>query len=125
MSDDTRPNQRNFKTIKNTVHNGQTLETITIDGIHPNNRVIEIVEDKIGNIWFGTSEGLIKYDGVKFKTFSFKEGLPGVNAEIWGLTIDKKGSQAVPILNYPCQKCQKTLQLAYITCSPNLVTLVW
>ena len=72
-------------------YNGQTLETITIDGIHPNNRVIEIVEDKIGNIWFGTSEGLIKYDGVKFKTFSLKEGLPGVNAEIWGLTIDKKG----------------------------------
>ena len=72
-------------------YNGQILEKITIDGISPRFRVLEIVEDKVGNIWFGTSEGLIKYDGVKFKTFSFKEGLPGVNAEIWGLTIDKNG----------------------------------
>ncbi|NCA86609.1 MAG: hypothetical protein EOM83_13730 [Clostridia bacterium] len=72
-------------------YNGQILERITIAEISPNYRVLEIVEDKVGNIWFGTSEGLIKYDGVKFKTFSFKEGLPGVNAEIWGLTIDKNG----------------------------------
>jgi len=72
-------------------YNGRILERITIAEISPNFRVLEIVEDKVGNIWFGTSEGLIKYDGVKFKTFSFKEGLPGVNAEIWGLTIDKNG----------------------------------
>lgn len=72
-------------------YDGKILEKITIDGISPRFRVLEIVEDKVGNIWFGTSEGLIKYDGVKFKTFSFKEGLPGVNAEIWGLTIDKNG----------------------------------
>jgi hypothetical protein len=40
---------------------------------------------------FGTSIGLIKYDGIKrLKYFSFREGLPGVDAEIWGLTIDKK-----------------------------------
>ncbi|MCF8254133.1 MAG: hypothetical protein K9I36_00480 [Bacteroidia bacterium] len=72
-------------------YNGQILEKITIDGIKPQFRVLKIVEDKAGNIWFGTSVGLIKYDGVKFKAFSFKEGLPGVNAEIWGLTIDKIG----------------------------------
>lgn len=72
-------------------YNGQVLEKITVDGIKPNFRVLEIVEDKAGNLWFGTSEGLIKYDGIKFKTFSFKEGLPGVDAEVWGLTIDKKG----------------------------------
>lgn len=72
-------------------YNGQILERIAIAEINPNFRVLEIVEDKVGNLWFGTSEGLIKYDGVKFKTFSFKEGLPGVNAEIWGLTIDKSG----------------------------------
>ena len=72
-------------------YNEQILERITIAGISPNFRVLEIVEDKVGTIWFGTSEGLIKYDGVKFNTYSFKEGLPGVNAEIWGLTIDKNG----------------------------------
>lgn len=68
-----------------------TLETMIIEGIHPHERVISIVEDRAGNIWFGTSAGLIKYDGANFKTFSFNEGLPGDDEEIWGLTIDKNG----------------------------------
>jgi ligand-binding sensor domain-containing protein len=72
-------------------YDGQMLEPITIEGIYQHERILEIVEDKAGNIWFGTSAGLLKYDGEKFKTFSFKEGLPGVDAEIWGLTIDKNG----------------------------------
>ena len=72
-------------------YNGQILETMTIEGIRSYMRVLEIVEDKAGNVWFGTSEGLIKYDGKKFTTFSQKEGLPGVDAEIWGLTVDKNG----------------------------------
>ena len=72
-------------------YDGQTLETMTIEGISPYMRVIEIVEDKAGNVWFGTSDGLIKYDGKKFTTFSKKEGLQGKDEEIWGLTIDKSG----------------------------------
>ncbi len=72
-------------------YDGQTLETMTIEGIHPRMRVMEIVEDKAGHIWFGTSEGLLKYDGKKFTAFSKKEGLPGDDAEIWGLTIDESG----------------------------------
>ncbi len=72
-------------------YDGQTLETISIEGINPNTRVIEIVEDKAGNVWFGTSDGLVKYDGEKFTTFSGKEGLQGMDMEIWGLTIDKSG----------------------------------
>mgnify|MGYP001321789248 CR=1 FL=1 len=72
-------------------YDGQTLETMTIEGINPGMRVIEIVEDKAGNVWFGTSDGLIKYDGKKFVTFSKNEGLPGYDEEIWGLTIDKSG----------------------------------
>lgn len=48
-----------------------------------------IVEDKKGNIWLGTSNGLIKFDGEKFKVYSANEGLP--NNEVWGLTIDEKG----------------------------------
>jgi len=72
-------------------YNGQILEKIFIDGIRPHFRVLEIAEDKAGNLWFGTSEGLIKYDGKEFTTFSKKEGLPGEDEEIWGLTIDKNG----------------------------------
>ena len=70
-------------------YDGQTLETISIEGIHPYMRVLEIVEDKAGNVWFGTSDGLIKYDGKKFTTFSKNAGLQ--DEEIWGLTIDKSG----------------------------------
>ncbi|MBL0303230.1 MAG: hypothetical protein IPQ23_16280 [Cytophagaceae bacterium] len=72
-------------------YDGQTLEKITIAGINPNFRVLEIVEDKAGNLWFGTSKGLIKYDGKEFTTFSKKEGLPGDDEEIWGLIVDKSG----------------------------------
>ena len=70
-------------------YDGQILEKIKIQGISPNFRVLEIVEDKAGNIWFGTSEGLIKYNGKEFRTFSKKEGLQ--NEETWGLAIDKSG----------------------------------
>jgi ligand-binding sensor domain-containing protein len=72
-------------------YDGQTLETMTIEGTHPNMRVIEIVEDKKGNLWFGTSDGLVKYDGRKWARFSKKEGLPGRDEEIWGLLVDKDG----------------------------------
>lgn len=68
---------------------GQILEKIKIDGVNPFFRVLEIVEDNAGNLWFGTSEGLIKYDGQEFTTFSIQEGLQ--KEEIWALTIDKKG----------------------------------
>lgn len=70
-------------------YDGQILEKITIAGINPLFRVLEIVEDNAGNLWFGTSEGLIKYNGIEFRAFSKKEGLQ--NEEIWGLTIDKSG----------------------------------
>jgi len=69
-------------------YDGQKLEKITIEGISPYFRVIEIVEDKAGQIWFGSDE-LIKYDGEKFTTYSEKDGLQ--DGEIWGLTIDKNG----------------------------------
>lgn len=72
-------------------YDGQTLATVSIEGVSPFMRVIKIVEDKAGHVWFGTSEGLIKYDGAAFTTFSKKDGLQGADAEIWGLTIDKSG----------------------------------
>ena len=70
-------------------YDGQTLEKITIAGINPNYRVLEIAEDTTGNIWFGTSEGLLRYNGKGFRIFSEKEGLQ--DKEIWGLAIDNSG----------------------------------
>jgi ligand-binding sensor domain-containing protein len=70
-------------------YDGQTLENVAIEQKQKWLSVREIVEDKVGNIWFGTSSGLVKYDGEKYTVFSTEVGLQ--NEEIWGLTIDKKG----------------------------------
>ncbi|MBI3501589.1 MAG: histidine kinase [Bacteroidetes bacterium] len=37
--------------------------------------VTSITEDENGNMWFGTNAGVVKYDGIKFKTFTAKDGL--------------------------------------------------
>ena len=47
----------------------------TRDGL-PGDSVISIMEDREGNLWFGTSGGMSRYDGREFATFT-KDGLPG------------------------------------------------
>lgn len=70
-------------------YNGKILEKINITGINPRCRVLEIVEDQVGNLWFGTSDGLIQFDGKEFTIFSKNAGL--LNEEIWGLAVGKNG----------------------------------
>ena len=65
------------------------LKKLPLNKIKSGLSVREIVEDKVGNIWFGTSSGLVKYDGEKFTTFSTEVGLQ--DEEIWGLTVDSNG----------------------------------
>lgn len=48
------------------------------------------VEDKEGNLWFGTTgEGLYKYDGKAFTNFLHKDGVEGNN--VWCAYQDKSG----------------------------------
>jgi ligand-binding sensor domain-containing protein len=70
-------------------YDGQTLEKVTIEQKQKWVAVREIVEDKVGNIWFGTSSGLVKYDGEKFTVFSTEVGLQ--DEDIWGLAVDASG----------------------------------
>lgn len=70
-------------------YNGHVLEKMTIEQKQKSISVREIVEDKMGNIWFATSSGLVKHDGENFTTYSTEVGLQ--NEDVWGLTIDKKG----------------------------------
>ncbi len=70
-------------------YDGQTLEKISIEGLRPLKVVYEIVEDKVGNVWFATSTGLVKFDGDKFATYSTEVGLQ--KEEIFSICIDKKG----------------------------------
>ena len=47
----------------------------------PSNHVYCIRQDSKGFMWFGTNRGIAKYDGVSFRVFSTKDGLP--NNDIW------------------------------------------
>ena len=70
-------------------YDGKTLERINVEQIPNWLAIIKIIEDEVGNIWFGTSSGLVKYDGEKYTKFSTEVGLQ--NEEIWGLAVDSKG----------------------------------
>lgn len=50
-----------------------------------------IAEDRRGDLWFGTSDGLIKYDGQKFQTYNQKQGLENVQIGRQGILKDKNG----------------------------------
>lgn len=56
-------------------YDGNKLTYITTaDGL-PSNRVTNIIEDKAGNLWFGTGAGISKFDGKSFVNYSEKDGL--------------------------------------------------
>lgn len=59
-------------------------------GVKPfNQTVICMAQDSIGFMWFGTSNGLYRYDGNSFTPFSFKQ-LNGI--EIRSLLVDSKNN---------------------------------
>jgi len=56
-----------------------------------NNVVLSILEDKSGNLWFGTAGGgVCKYDGKRFTHFTDKEGLS--NNVVLSILEDKSGN---------------------------------
>jgi ligand-binding sensor domain-containing protein len=62
-----------FTTDKNGVYcyDGKTFKNYTTANGLVNNAVFSILEDKDGNIWFGTRWfGLSRFDGKSFTTFS-------------------------------------------------------
>jgi ligand-binding sensor domain-containing protein len=56
----------------------------------PYNSVNEIVQDKKGFIWFGTSSGLSRFDGTRFRNYS-KEDLGLKSAYVISLCTDNNG----------------------------------
>ena len=50
----------------------------------------DIIADKNGVLWFGQSgEGISRYDGHTFRTFTTKDGLP--SNDVWTLLMDSRG----------------------------------
>ncbi len=61
----------------------------TIDDGLASNEVYNVLEDKKGNIWFATDQGVSKFNGYEFKNFTVKDGLP--NNTIFDFFEDHNG----------------------------------
>ncbi|MBL0247650.1 MAG: response regulator [Sphingobacteriales bacterium] len=59
------------------VAQGQTQKTyfnaITIENGLPSSAILSYTQDKYGYLWFGTENGLVRYDGYQFKKYPFKD----------------------------------------------------
>src|SRR5882762_2251465 len=47
-----------------------TIDTSNTDSGLPQNTVRTILQTRDGYLWFGTQDGLVRFDGVKFVTFN-------------------------------------------------------
>ena len=66
-----------------------------IDGL-PDNQIRTIQEDKNGNIWFGTANGVGMYDGEKFTNYTTEINTPNTewkatNGNLWFNAGNKAG----------------------------------
>ena len=75
---------------------GQTINFnhITVENGLSNNDVNTLIQDKYGFIWFGTDDGLNRYDGYNFKVFRHApdDSTSISDNSIWALAEDKKGN---------------------------------
>ncbi|HSK14207.1 MAG TPA: two-component regulator propeller domain-containing protein, partial [Phnomibacter sp.] len=70
---------------------GQTFNFLpytTRDGL-AGNLVYDMCQDEEGFLWFGTDNGLSRFDGQQFKNFTVRDGL--ADNEVVRLHLDKKG----------------------------------
>lgn len=57
-----------------------------------NNTVYAINEDKNGNMWLGTDQGVYKYDGKTFRNYNQKDGLSHLDITRKGILVDRMGT---------------------------------
>src|SRR5262245_48066461 len=63
----------------------------TEDGL-PQNTVHGIVRTRDGFLWFGTEEGLVRFDGAAFRVYN-RSNTPALgHNSIWALLEDRKGA---------------------------------
>ncbi len=60
----------------------------TVQGL-PSSEVYKILQDKTGNIWFGTDRGVARFNGYEFRTFTFNDGL--TDNTVFKLFEDRSG----------------------------------
>ena len=70
------------------------FDRYTLDEGLSQSAVNAIAQDQHGYIWFGTQDGLNRFDGFEFEQFGDQETSPSSlsNSWIWALHVDSKGS---------------------------------
>lgn len=72
----------------------------TIDDGLSSNRVYSIVQDTIGFVWFGTNNGLNRFDGINFKKYYYSEAEGSISSNsIRKLIIDKRNRMWIALDN--------------------------
>lgn len=64
------------------------IKKYSVDNGLPDNRVNDIAQDSTGRIWIAMKTGIAVYDGVEWKKFTEKDGVPEI--EYTKIKIDKK-----------------------------------
>jgi ligand-binding sensor domain-containing protein len=71
-----------------------TFNHLTVEDGLSNNDVNTLIQDKTGFIWFGTEDGLNRFDGYDFRVFRNdpSDSNSISNNSVWALLEDKQGS---------------------------------
>lgn len=69
------------------------FDQLTIEDGLPQNSVTSIIQDSHGFMWFGTQDGLCRYDGTHFLVYRSKKNDPSTLSHnfIWDITEDSRG----------------------------------
>ncbi len=88
------------------------IKRYSVDNGLPDNRVNDIAQDSTGRIWIAMKTGIAVYDGVEWKKFTEKDGVP--ETEYAKIKIDEKGVMWFlpsvskdPLLSYQNLKWEK------------------
>jgi len=81
-------------------YDGKTLQYFSGAEFYNGNTVFDpangisvqaIAEDKKGNMWFGTTDGLVKYDGTNFRSYTQEHGLSNIKVGRKCILVDRVG----------------------------------
>ncbi len=73
----------------NTFYDDEIGEAEELNSNLPHKSVLSLLKDSKGNLWYGTKNGVAKYDGEEYRTFTLKDGLAG--DEIREIFEDSRG----------------------------------
>jgi ligand-binding sensor domain-containing protein len=73
-------------------HTNLLFRYLTLEDGLPNNKVNAVTMDKDGFMWFGTNDGICRYDGLKFKDYAL-DHLTGNQARTSQISVIKNDSR--------------------------------